>query len=61
MINSTIDLDLMRNGLEEIFLSSDFERLPENEQGPIYAILHQLPGVTCFRDKEELEFMIFYS
>lgn len=51
----------MRNGLEEIFLSSDFERLPENEQGPIYAILHQLPGVTCFRDKEELEFMIFYS
>jgi len=61
VINSTIDLDLMRNSLEEIYLSSDFEQLAEDEIGPICALLYQLPDVTCFRDKEELEFMKLYS
>lgn len=61
IINSTIDIDLMRNSLEKIYLSPDFELLAENERGPIYALLHQLPNVTCFRDKKELEFMNFYS
>lgn len=59
IINSTIDVDLIRDSLEKIYLSPNFELLTDNEKGPIYALLHQLPNVTCFRDKKESEFMNF--
>lgn len=59
IINSTVDVDLMRESLEKIYLSTDFELLADNERGPIYALLNQLPNVTCFRDKKESKFKNF--
>lgn len=52
IINRTINLDLMKNSLEEIYLSSDFELLADNERGPIYALLSQL-GSRCFIIKKK--------
>lgn len=55
VINSTINVELIKDSLEKIYLSSDFEVLADDEKGPIYALLHQLPNVTCFEVKEKLE------
>lgn len=52
-INCTIDLDLMKHSLEEIYFASDFELLNSDEIGPITVLLSQL-GSRCFFIKKKL-------